>query len=176
MTFAYGLYILNASYQAGDSSELLIETNFVSPHGITAADFTGEPCFVFTKYRYNLPFTVFAITDFPADILTSDKLTINITRDDESNFTFVVNNQLLFSAQDPSPPPTALNSEGYYFGVQSFGGGSWVDNIIVSVPTIEESTTTTTTTTTTEEANATGIITLLISSGILILLRRKKEI
>lgn len=171
-TFRYALFILNASYEAGKPGEAFVYGDFESPTGVTEDDFTGEPCFIFVKDKMGEKQTVYAIKEFTTDILTADKLNIQITRDNTSKFTFFVNNEVLFSATDASPPSTSLNTEGYFFCPFSFGGGSWIDNIVVTdtIPVTEESTT---------EQNGTneaGILPVLLILGVLsINVRRKKK-
>lgn len=166
ITFRYALYILTAPYEAGKPGAAFVHGDFVSPTGVTVKDFTGEPCFIFIKEGTDIPYTVYAIKEFPTDIPTTDTLTIHITRDNSSKFTFFVNNNVLFSGKDTSPPSTSLDAEGYYSGLCSFGGGSWIDNINVSD-----------TITVTEEKKASepGIIPIVIGLGILIIIRKKRK-
>ncbi|MFX1515771.1 MAG: hypothetical protein ACFFC6_05635 [Promethearchaeota archaeon] len=166
-TFVYAIFILTAPYEPEHPSAAYVSNDFTSPSGVTKKDFTGEPCFIFIKMGKDIAYTVFAIEEFPADILTLDVLTVHITRDNSSKFTCFVNenDKAFFSVTDTSPPPTSLNAEGYYFGIFSFGGGSWIDNITVSdtITVTEEKTT-----------SEPGIVPLLVGFGILIIIRSKR--
>ena len=93
----------------------------------------------------------------------AEKLSIQIIRDTSSKFSFYVNNKSLFSAKDPNPITTDYDPEGYYFVIFSFGGGSWVDNIIVSDTIPVEST---------SEA---GFVPLILSWVILVVIRKRRE-
>jgi len=165
-TFVYVVYILTAPYEPERTGAAFVHGDFTSPSGVTVEDFTGEPCFIFIKFGKDISYTVFVIEEFPADILTTDVLTIHITRDNSSKFTCFVNDKVIFSVTDTSPPSTSLDAEGYYFGVFSFGGGSWIDNITVSD-----------TITVTEEKTASepGIVPLVVGFGILIIIRSKRD-
>lgn len=179
-TFIYGIYILTASYEPERPSAAFVYGDFTSPTGVTVKDFTGEPCFIFIKSGKNISYTVFAIEEFPTEILTTDILTIHITRDNSSKFTFFVEDKVIFSVTDTSPPSTSLDTEGYYFGVSSFGGGSWIDNINVSdtIPTTTTTTTTNTTTTidkTTTHISSSWTPMIILMSVVILLISRKKN-
>ncbi|MHA1945710.1 MAG: hypothetical protein ACXAC6_03705 [Candidatus Hodarchaeales archaeon] len=168
-TFRYALFIVNDSYEAGTTGDTFVQGDFESPTGVSKEDFTGEPCFIFIKDEMDEKQKVFAIKEFSADIITADKLFVQISRDNTSNFVFYVNGEYVFSATDTSPPSTSLDAEGYFFDAFSFGGGSWIDNIIV------DDTITLTVPPGTVSSSEAGISLLVFSLAVLVVFRRRRE-
>jgi hypothetical protein len=163
--YRYSLYILNGTYKANYTGRAFIHGNFESPDdSVTVENFTGKPCFIFFKEKVDQPQTVFVLKEFTPDIIAAEKLSIQITRDSSSKFSFYVNNKSLFSVKDPTPIIMDHDPEGYYFVIFSFGGSSWVDNIVISdtIPV-------------TESTSEAGFVPLIMSWIILVVFRRKPK-
>ena len=165
-TLAYDLIILTSSYEANNTGAAFVSGGFESPTGITKEDFTGEPCFIFLKSGTSVQYTLFALEEIPDDISTTEVINVDITRDNSSKFTIYVNGKTIISVTDENPPSTSLATEGYYFGIFSFGGGSWVDNINVTYPITKFPP---------KGPNAGGIVLFISGLGTLIIIRRKRR-